>query len=316
MLFYTIWKYLSVHLAIGRPLRGCQKLLMLNKELTDLDATGKVILDHIYDQKTPVHFYNLLSKLDYCIPELAKPIFSQLISFIKSQTKHDTIKVIDLGCSYGVNGALLKSGKNFQDLFERYQNNELKNKSSDDIILLDKNWYDGLTKATKIIGVDISRPALNYATETQLIDGKLLGNFENRDLSEAESAVVENTDLIISTGCIGYVGHKTISTILKAITTKQPLMAHFVLRTFAFDEIMNLLGHHGYQTHKSKAPFRQRRFATKAEKLSTLKRLSEMDVDVEGFEDDGWYYADLFLSLPPGCDFSSLPEGMQNIFKI
>lgn len=287
---------------------------MLNKELIELDATGKVILDHIYDQETPLNFYNVLFELDYCIPELAQPIFSNLISYIKTHTNNDTTKIIDLGCSYGVNGALLKSGKNIQDLFDRYQKTKLKNKSSKDIILLDKNWYEGLSKTIEIIGVDISKPALNYATETRLIDGALLGNYENRELSEAETDVIENTDLIISTGCIGYVGHKTISTILKAIKTKQPIMAHFVLRTFYFDEIMNLISRRGYKTHKSKISFCQRRFASKDEKSSTLNRLSEMSVDTEGFEDNGWYYADLYLSLPPGYEFSSLPEGIQKHF--
>ena len=95
-----------------------------------------------------------------------------------------------------------------KNLFERYRDNRLHGYSSTEIILKDKSWFADIGNRIEMIGVDISEPALNYAAKTGLIDGKLQGNFEERGLRPGEAAMIKGTDLIISTGCIGYVGHK------------------------------------------------------------------------------------------------------------
>ncbi len=286
----------------------------MNFDTTKLDATGKVVLDHIYDQETPLHFYNALSHLDYSIPHQANPIFEKIISFIKTQRSKEIIKLIDLGCSYGVNGALLKSPKTLADLLCRYEAAELKKSSSQELIEKDKIWLDANKKSINIIGADVSEPALNYALKTNLINNKLCGNFEERSLTEDETKIIQDVDLIISTGCIGYVSHKTIGEFLSSLSPKAPLMAHFVLRTICYNNIEQELDRVGYKTVKSKLPFRQRGFASKEEKESTLERLKEMSIDPKGLEDKGSYYAHLYLSIPSEIEFSSLPEDILSYF--
>lgn len=287
----------------------------MNLDPTRLDATGKVVLDQIYDQKTPLHFYNALAVYEYTIPQLAKPVFDQLVGYLNANgNSTNPIKIIDLGCSYGVNGALLQAGKSLEDLFERYRDNRLHGYSSTEIILKDKSWFADIGNRIEMIGVDISEPALNYAAKTGLIDGKLQGNFEERGLRPGEAAMIKGTDLIISTGCIGYVGHKTITALLDALAGGKPLMAHFVLRTISFDEISEGLAEKGYRIKKSGKSFRQRRFASEAERESTLKRLHEMEIETKGLEAEGWYYADLFIALPKGHNWSDLPEGIRRYF--
>ena len=68
---------------------------------------AKANLDHIYDQPDPRAYFRELKKLRYAIPGAAKPIFQKLISSLQRR-RDDTICVLDLGCSYGVNAALLK----------------------------------------------------------------------------------------------------------------------------------------------------------------------------------------------------------------
>ena len=286
----------------------------MNIDTTNLDANGKVVLDHIYNQETPLHFYNALSEFDYSIPEQALPIFEKLISFLKTVRNKDKIKLIDLGSSYGVNGVLLKSSISLEDLFNHYKNPKLRSFSADDLLAHDKNWYETENNSITVIGADISEKALDYAIETNFIDQKLSGNFEKRPLKDSEKKSIENTDLIISTGCIGYVGHKTINELLKPLGANLPIMAHFVLRTISFNEIDHLTSEKGYKTYKSKKTFHQRNFASREEKRSTLDRLSEMSINPTGLETEGSYYANLYLSLPSGIEFSSLPEGIKSLF--
>ncbi len=286
----------------------------MNFDTTKLDATGKVVLDHIYDQETPLHFYNALSELDYSIPAEANPVFEKLISFLQKNKANKEIKLIDLGSSYGVNSALLKSKKSLNDLLERYKVRELKNSTSNELIKKDKSWYQVEKNSITIIGADVSERALDYALKTNLINNKLCGNFEERTLTETETQIIENTDLIISTGCIGYVGYQTIKELLNSLTPKQPIMAHFVLRTISFEKIEQEISKNGYKTYKSKMPFRQRSFASKEEKTSTLERLIEMGLNPENYEAEGSYYAHLYISLPSGIEFTSLPEGIKSYF--
>ncbi len=286
----------------------------MNFDTTKLDATGKVVLDHIYDQETPLHFYNALSELDYSIPAEANPVFVKLISFIQKLKNDQTIKLIDLGSSYGVNGALLKTNKSLDDLLKRYKAPELKNSTSNELIKKDKNWYEIENNSIIMVGADVSKHALDYALKTNLINKKLCGNLEQRTLTENETQAIENTDLIISTGCIGYVSHQTIKELLNSLKPKQPIMAHFVLRTISFEKIEQEISKNGYKTYKSKIPFRQRQFASKEEQASTLSRLKEMELNSEHYEAEGNYYAHLYISLPSGIEFTSLPEGIKSYF--
>ena len=70
---------------------------------------AKANMDHIYDQSDPRAYFRELKKLGYGIPGAAKPIFQKLISHLRHRP-NDTVHVLDLGCSYGVNAALLKHG--------------------------------------------------------------------------------------------------------------------------------------------------------------------------------------------------------------
>jgi hypothetical protein len=68
---------------------------------------AKTNMDCIYDRLGPRAYARDLEKLNYAIPDVAKPVFQKLISHRK-QRQDDTVHVLDLGCSYGVNAALLK----------------------------------------------------------------------------------------------------------------------------------------------------------------------------------------------------------------
>ena len=69
---------------------------------------GKVTLDHIYTQADPRGYFGTLRDLDYLIPQLAKPHFARLIDELRSAAGSGSVTVIDLGCGYGVNSALLR----------------------------------------------------------------------------------------------------------------------------------------------------------------------------------------------------------------
>jgi carnitine O-acetyltransferase len=113
--------------------------------------------------------------------------------------------------------------------------------------------------------------------------------------------VLDDADLVISTGCIGYVGESTFKSILDVNAPNKPWMVHFVLRMFPFAEIQETLDGYGYATEKVKdRTFLQRRFASEEEQEHVLERLSALGIDPGGRESEGWYHAEAFISRPLG----------------
>ncbi|MCP3802652.1 class I SAM-dependent methyltransferase [Allokutzneria sp. A3M-2-11 16] len=250
------------------------------------DATGKVTLDHIYTQPDPRAYFTTLRGLEYNIPQLAKPYFAELIE--------KQARVVDIGCSYGINAALLNHGATMEDLYERYADPDVAAWSTSALAARDRQRRVKQGNAW-IVGLDSSRPALDYAVQAGFLDDAVCADLENKDLTEEQREQLAGTDLVISTGCIGYVGASTIS---KVAEISQPLMAHFVLRMVPFEPVEDSLRELGYDTVKVDRYFRQRRFVSAEEQDQVLDTLRAAGVDPRGLEDTGWLYAQLHLCRP------------------
>lgn len=262
------------------------------------DATGKVSLDQIYAQPDPRAYFNTLRKLDYCIPQLAKPYFLKRIQEYRETTGVDVPTVLDVGCSYGVNAAMLRCDATIDELYEHYGSADAAAPDRDGLLARDRDWIRsrGQLTSVRFVGLDNSAPALSYALAAGFIDEAVHADLEEHDPTERQREQFAEADLVISTGCIGYVGERTITAIADA--SKRPWMVHFVLRMFSFEPIARRLAEIGYETVPIAGVFKQRRFASAQEQSLVLDTLSTAGVDPRGLEADGWLYAQLYLSQP------------------
>lgn len=267
----------------------------------DYDDTGKVSFDHIYDQPDPRAYFSTLGRLGYCIPQEATGYFRRLLANRMSRYQRPTT-VLDIGCSYGVNAALLRCGLTMDDLYRRYCDGDAPTVSTQALLARDQETVRSRDQlpGTRFTGLDSSLPALSYATQVGFLDGAVPGDLEADDPTPRQHEQLAATDLIISTGCIGYVTDKTISRVLDACHGRRPWQAHFVLRMFPFDPVAECLAGFGYETVGYDRVFRQRRFASAQEQAHVLDTLAEVGVDSRGLEADGWFYARLFVSAPRG----------------
>ncbi|CAJ60458.1 hypothetical protein; putative S-adenosyl-L-methionine-dependent methyltransferase domain [Frankia alni ACN14a] len=264
------------------------------------DDTGKVALDHIYTQPDPQAYFSTLRRLGYHIPQLAKPFFSRLIDECRAQRRLPPT-VLDIGCSYGINAALLRCDLTMDDLFERYGAEPGPGRDA----LLDRDRE--LVRAhrrpsgTRFVGLDTSEPAISYAVAAGFLDEAVCADLEQRDPTEAERARLDGADLVISTGCIGYVSERTLTRVARAAGDRRPWMAHFVLRMFPFAPFTEALDELGYETVHVDGVFPQRRFASAQEQEQVLDTLASVGVDPRGLETEGWLYAQLHVSRPRGA---------------
>ncbi|WP_186763424.1 class I SAM-dependent methyltransferase [Lentzea tibetensis] len=259
------------------------------------DATGKVTLDHIYTQADPRAYFSALRGLEYHIPQLAKPYFATLIEDYRAARQVDVPQVLDIGSSYGINAALLRCDVTMDDLYDRYCDIDSHSRAA--VVARDRELVRSRTGSrARFVGLDISQPALAYARETGFLDDAVHADLERDDPTAEQLAQLANTDLVISTGSLGYVGANTLSKVVAA--SGSPWMAHFVLRMFPFDSIEESLAGLGYETVRLDQVFRQRRFISHEEQSRVLDTLSGVGVDPSGLETDGWLYAQLHVSGP------------------
>ncbi|HET6856010.1 MAG TPA: class I SAM-dependent methyltransferase [Streptomyces sp.] len=270
------------------------------------DTTGKVSLDHIYTQPDPRAYFTVLRPLGYCVPQQAKPYFAKLIKEYREVARVTVPQVLDIGCSYGINAALLKYDATMDELYTRYCGDEdgpgagPDLRTRDDVLARDRELSRSRRPAhgIRFVGLDASAGALAYAKEAGFLDDAVHADLEGHDPTPEQRDRLAGTDLIISTGCLGYVTGRTLTRVVLAQGERRPWMAHFVLRMFPFDAVEQELNGLGYRTTRVDEVFKQRRFASPQEQALVLDQMSAAGVDARGLEAEGWLYAQLYLSRP------------------
>ena len=262
---------------------------------------AKANLDHIYNQSDPRAYFRELKKLGYVIPGVAKPIFKKLIEALQ-QRRENTIQVLDLGCSYGINAALLKHDLSMDILYDHWGQKAFSNATSEAVIVRDQNYFADL-KAPEDIGVvgfDVAENATSYAEEVGFLDESFTVNLETELLSTPAREELASVDLVTSTGCVGYITEKSFGRMLPAMdSARMPWFANFVCRMFPFDAIEECLDGWGYVTEKlQNRTFLQRRFASAHEQEQVIEQLRDQGVDPTGLEDEGELIAEFYLSRP------------------
>jgi SAM-dependent methyltransferase len=256
----------------------------------------------LYTSKDPRNYFKYLGQLDYIIPHLAQPVFDQLIR-ARRELQQRPVTVLDLGCSYAINGALMKCALDYEALRQRYTAPALQTLSSDELLVLDRHFYRSWPRHpdVRVIGLDISENAVRYAEACGILDRGLAIDLESRDPTADEADLLSDVDIIVSTGCVGYVTAKTFERVMRTIRPgRSPWVASFVLRMFPFDDIAATLSQYGLVTELYEgATFVQRRFANREEMEAAIRAVEARGLDSYGRETDGLYHAELFLSRPP-----------------
>ena len=256
---------------------------------------AKANMDGIYDQPDPRAYFRELKKLEYDIPGAAKPIVQQLIKHLQQQSDAP-IHVLDVGSSYGINAALIKYDLTLAELYAHWGQKVLQEVAPDEVVENDRGFFNQLDAAEdiEVIGLDVAENAVSFGTEVGLLSEGLAINLETESLPPSTAEDLASVDLVMSTGCVGYVTEKTFEKLLPAVSRgRQPWLANFVLRLFPFAPIADSLADQGYVTEKLEGQtFIQRNFASSEEQQQVLTQLQERGIDTEGKEEEGHYLAE------------------------
>ncbi len=243
-----------------------------------------------------------MNRLEYDISDSTKPLYNSIIEQLE-ETLSRPINVLDVGSSYGINSSLMKYNLTMSELSDFFLK-ESKPTKKETIQFYEKctindnmNFYQ----------IDISEEALTFSEEMNLCERGINVDLEAEKLNFLES--LPRMDIVIATGCVGYIGYKAFSNLLKVIKNRQsnsneseteytaPIFAFSVLRMFDMKDIEEIFEMYNYSIVKSDInPIRQRNFSDPEEKAQTISLLHDMEINTKKYEDDGNFYADFYIA--------------------
>lgn len=260
---------------------------------------SKANFDDIYRQRDPRGYFSVLGALDYMIPDVAGPIVRQLLT-VKSRREGAPLRVLDVGCSYGINAAVHRFPLSFRALRNRYASAEMAAVPAGELASLDRSFYSSWPEVgvAGFTGLDVSGPAVRYALEVGLIEAGVVADFESRPPGPRDIELLRRVDVVLATGCIGYVTEQTYGAILDTME-RPPWVISFVLRMFPYERIQAELAKRGMVTERlAGATFVQRRFRDVEEFTGCLDAVAKRGLDPTGLESEGRFHAELFVSRP------------------
>ncbi|WP_375481715.1 hypothetical protein [uncultured Jatrophihabitans sp.] len=260
----------------------------------------KADFSSIYDRDDPRAYFAELSPLDYQIPQQAMPVLRTLAG--ASTRSGRTRPVLDLCCSYGINGGLLRFDVELDEMSARATAAAAADLSPRAFIASERAFFAERRRTPQldVRGLDAAPHAIGYAREVGLVTDGWAENLEQDAASPALRAGLRDVGLVTCTGGVGYVGAATFDAILDAVDRPDDLwLAVFVLRVFDYTPIEQVLRRAGLVTEQVPGrTFLQRRFADAEEQRVAVETVRDRGLDPAGKEADGWFHAECFVTRP------------------
>ena len=265
----------------------------------------------IYDQPDPRGYFRTLAPLDYQIPQQALPVLESALA-ASARPDGTTRDVLDVCCSYGINGGLLRHRIDIEQMSAHYRCPESAAMSTDELRAADTDFYAQRLRRPEltVYGLDAAPNAISYATDVGLVADGWAENLEGTDASAELASGIKSVGLISCTGGVGYIGAPTFRRLLNLVGEPDDLwLVVFVLRAFSYDEVAAMLTEAGLVTERlAGVTFPQRRFDSLDEQAAAIEDVAARGIDPAGKGADGWFHADCFVTRPAAA-VARMPVG-------
>ena len=258
-----------------------------------------------------------MTALNYRMADYMNPYLSAVVD--ASMTSQEPVRVLDIGCSYGMSGALLKTDCAYRDLAEFYQQEASAEYAS--CVVESQRWLDshGMRGDVEVAGFDSSEEAIRFAAASHMIDDGIALNLEDgkSELTADEAHLIRDCDVLLSTGAIGYVTDKTINPILDEFGNNTrgalgPVAVMSVLELFDPAPIAEAFTEHGYRFGHLPVRMPQRRFADEDERKGVIEALRQRGVQADAQESEHQMFAGLCIAAKPER-FDALTECVTDV---
>ena len=186
----------------------------------ELSPKHKDGFDRIYDLPDPAPYFAALRGADYRMPDELTGLLRQIRPQLgEAKSSSGSVRVLDFGCGYGTNGALLRHRLRMSDLYAHYGRRSWQLGDGNQYWQEDVDYFRTKRLADEsfeLAGVDIAGSALEYARHLGFIDHGFPENLALDEPSPALRRFLTGIDLIIESGAIGGIAHSVFERILDA----------------------------------------------------------------------------------------------------
>ncbi|MFF5701206.1 hypothetical protein ACFY7H_01640 [Streptomyces sp. NPDC012794] len=262
-----------------------------------MNAPAMTGFDEVYGLPDPRGYFTRLQPYAYQTPAHAQPVFRALAGELAPGRR----TVLDVCCSYGINAALLNHDVTLDELYAHYTSPSAERLTTAELILRDRDFYAGRRRpdAVRVIGTDISGPAVRYALAAGLLDEGYAEDLEAAEPGEPLRRSLPGVGLITVTGGTTFLTGRTFARLLTAIGAPVPVAA-FVLRTHDYRAVTACLESYGLAVVRAPDTRPQRRFTDPREQALAEAAATALGEDPEGKESAGHFHTRLHLARPAG----------------
>jgi len=265
---------------------------------TDSANEAKASFASAYTQDTPHDYFLHLGKLDYSICDETRPFCAAAANLVRGWDSR--VRMLDIGCSYGINAAIVKHGILFAELARFFESSVPRESDAAHERVRDALSKNGRSVEMESVGLDVSAPAVGFARRAGLLDHGIVADLERGPdtLSREDRDWIRGVNLIVATGAIGYVTDRTLSAVLGTMGAQasNAIVLLTVLRVFDSDPIVQALRQHGLETAAiPRVLLPQRRFHGDGEQNRIVQVLRERGLDPEP-EKAGRHYARILVA--------------------
>lgn len=264
---------------------------------------AKASFDDVYSAPTPHQYLNQMAALDYRMAKQMHPFLCAAVDAVSQDGS--TTTVLDVGCSYGMSSALLKTNYDFDDLIGFYET-EASEALQDCVEQTRRFIAEGASSRgqVEVVGMDCSKPAVQFAEASDLLVAGIARNLEEPGaaLAPEEKALVAGCDVMFSAGTIGYVSDRTVGKLLDSFvetgaSPMGPVAVMSILQLFDPKTMAGTFEQHGLEFVQLPVQVAQRRFFDEEEHARVLNTLQQRGVA----HDPGsvWMFADVCVAARP-----------------
>ena len=284
----------------------------------ETENRAKACFDDVYTAPTPHAYIAMMAKNGYEIGERARPYCIAASELLRKKNKEAwPVHMLDIGCSYGMGSAFVKYNCSFDEMVAFFSTRAP----------LDPHAACEATRAwlnvtptpydVRCVGLDSSKPAIDFAVRAGLLDGGIANDFENpaTTANAEERSWLRSCNLLISTGAIGYITDRTMAHVVRHAGQDHPgefgpIAVLTILRMFDATPIKNVFEKHGFRFEKvPKVMLPQRGFTDQSERARILTILHDKGINASDWEARGKQFAELFIAAKP-AHFPELIEKM------
>ena len=278
-------------------------LLMKHSEYKDQNL-AKASFEASYTADTPHRYLQKMTAVDYRMADCMNPFLSAVVK--ASINSQEAVKVLDVGCSYGMSGALLRADCTYKDLVEFYEKQA--SVEYGPCVAESRDWLNSQTKRQdiKMVGFDSSEEAVRFAVDSHMVDEGIAVDLEKLEssLTVDEACLIQKCDVLLSTGAIGYVTAKTVDPILDEFGRTGcgalgPVAVLSVLELFEVAPIARAFVEHGYRFEQLPIRMLQRQFVDEEERYRLSEVLRQRGVQVGTLESENKMFANLCIAAKP-----------------